>query len=70
MSKIKSCADSDIDKPPLLRTKPQRITPAVSDIQYNFCKNPAYSNYGIEPKLKSKNTDHDYYTIYWRWNEP
>ena len=35
MSKIKSCADSDVDRPPL-RTKPPRIPPAVSGIQYNF----------------------------------
>lgn len=62
MSKIKSCADSDGDRPPL-RTKPPRIPPAFTGIQYNFCKNPACANYGIEPKLKSKQTDHDFYTL-------
>ncbi len=62
MSKIKSCAESDGDRPPL-RTKPPRIPPAVSGIQYNFCKNPACANYGIESKLKSKQTDHDFYTL-------
>jgi hypothetical protein len=62
MSKIKSCADLDGDRPPL-RTKPPRIPPAFTGIQYNFCKNPACANYGIEPKLKSKQTDHDFYTL-------
>ena len=53
---------SDGDKPPL-RPKPPRIPPAVSGIQYNFCKNPACVNYGIEPKLKTKMSDHDFYTL-------
>ena len=62
MSKTKSCADSDGDKPPQ-RPKPPRIPPAVSGIQYNFCKNPACVNYGIEPTLKTKMSDHDFYTL-------
>jgi transposase-like protein len=62
MSKTKSCADSDGGGPPS-RPPPPRIPPAVSGIQYNFCKNPVCVNYGIEPKLKLKKNDHDFYTL-------
>ncbi|MCX7113710.1 MAG: hypothetical protein NTX45_27255 [Proteobacteria bacterium] len=62
MSKTKPCADSDGGGPPS-RPPPPRIPPAVSGIQYNFCKNPACVNYGIEPKLKLKKNDHGFYTL-------
>lgn len=63
MSKTKSSTDSEVGDPPLRPPSP-RIPPAVAGIQYNFCKNPACVNYGVEPKIKAKKTDHDFYTLF------
>jgi len=62
MSKTKLSADLGGSGRPLRPPSP-RIPSAVSGIQYNFCKNPTCVNYGVEPKINAKKTDHDFYTL-------
>jgi transposase-like protein len=43
--------------------KPPRIPLKTAGLQYNFCKNPKCSNYGVEPPPKAKRGEPSKYTL-------
>lgn len=44
-------------------SKPARIPVPIQNLQYNFCKNPTCTNYGVEPIPKTKQGTPNLYTL-------